>query len=136
MSKKVKFLENYKKIFLIFLMISFYGCATKFSCGQFPDAECNPVSSTYDETNSGYNDYRKDLFKDDKKDKKNKIKELEKEYKKVGRNKLDYADYGDPILTKPVYMRWLFNDWVDKNKNLHQGGYFYVKVKDSEWLTQ
>lgn len=112
------------------------GCATEYSCGQFPDAECTPVSSTYDETNEGYNDYRKGLFVSDKKDK-DEGKEIPDPYADYGgySTRLNQASSGDPILTKPEFLRLSFNDWIDLDGNLNSGGYLYVKIKESAWIT-
>lgn len=126
-----------KVVFLALFFVMLSGCATKYSCGQFPDAQCSPVSATYDSTNDGYMDYRSDLFKEGDKDGVRR-KSIEAEFSDISNasKRLAVAKSGDPVLTKPVYMRWLFSDWVDKEEHLHSGGYFYVKVKESQWITQ
>lgn len=113
------------------------GCATEYSCGQFPDAQCTPVSSTYEETNTGYEDYRRGLFVKDKQQVQN--EEARKVSAYAGYSgyptRLSQAESGDPLLSKPVYLRLSFNDWVDLEGNLNSGGYLYVKIRESEWIT-
>lgn len=120
-------------VFVMVLFAALSGCATKYSCGQFPSSGCQPVSTVYERTDNGLKDYRKSLF--------------DKKENKKGRNKSDanvaigrahqainYASPGDPILTKPVVMRILFNSWVDSEKDLNAGGFVYVRLRDSEWV--
>ena len=118
---------------LLVLITLSSGCATKYSCGQFPRSGCQPVSTVYERTDNGLNDYRKGLF--DKKDNVKTSKGL-KTNVQVGRahQAINYASPGDPILTKPVVMRILFNSWEDAEKDLNAGGYVFVKLRDSEWV--
>lgn len=110
------------------------GCTTSYTCGQFPSSGCQPVSAVYEKTNDGFHDYRKTLF-DRKKDDKHSRDEDEILIKVAPAHQtLDYASPGDPILTKPVTLRVLFNSWVDKDKDLNAGGFYYVKLRESEWV--
>lgn len=127
-----------KRFFIALVLVAgIGGCATEYSCGQFPDAQCTPVSSTYEETNTGYHDYRQGLFVNDKKqDGKDKSDKGQAYTAYSGYpTRLSQAESGDPLLTKPVYLRLSFNDWVDLDGNLNSGGYVYVKIKESEWIT-
>lgn len=113
--------------FLSLLLLA--GCASPHSCGQFPQSGCQPVSSVNERTNGEIYDYRKD-FNNVKKSKSSDVIEI-----KVGQspNALNYAAPGDVILTKPLVLRVLVNVWEDQEKNLHGGGYVFVRVKESEW---
>lgn len=150
-----------KKILLLGLALSVLGgCANKYSCGQFPKSGCQPVSSVYDRTNAGFDDYRKGLFDNQNKEKNEPKKESStvqagQSHQKSGvkirstrsdqsggaiinvgkaHRAINYAAPGDPILSKPVNLRILFNMWEDGDKDLNEGGFVYIRLRDSEWV--
>lgn len=128
-----------KKILLMFAIFSLSSCAAKFTCGQFPQSGCQPVSAVYERSNDGLHDYRKTLF-----DEKNSAKNGHAGHKKKDVNihvgeayrALNYTVPGDPLLSKPVVMRVLFNSWVDKENDLNEGGFVYIRLRESEWQAQ
>lgn len=112
------------------------GCADNFSCAQYPTTGCQPVSDVYARTNGELNDYRNSLYREENKkkdeEKKDSMKSTVVEVGQAHRS-LNYAQPGDPILSKPVVMRILINSYVDNQNDLNAGGYVYIKVRDSEW---
>jgi hypothetical protein len=125
---------KYSIICLVFAGLMTAGCTTSYTCGQFPSSGCQPVSNVYEKTNEGFHDYRKTLF-----DRKNTDRSGRGEDEiliKVAQahRTLDFASPGDPVMTKPVTLRVLFNAWVDKDKDLNAGGFYYVKLRDAEWV--
>lgn len=118
------------KIFLVLMTVFISGCANEFTCGQFPSSGCQPVSSVYNKTNNGVNDYRQNLFTADQKEQK------QNSLITIGRahQAINYVAPGEAILTKPLVLRVLFNSWVDKDKDLNAGGFVYLRLRDSEWL--
>jgi len=135
---------------LILGAIGLAGCSSvEYSCNQYPDSGCQPVSVVYEKTNDGYVDYRKTLFNEKQEKKKTTHRHANNKRRVVHKHSddedglsinignthraLNQASPGDPILTKPVVMRILFDGWVDKENDLHTGGYVYVKLRDSEW---
>lgn len=112
------------------------GCAEKFSCSQYPTTGCQPVSDVYARTNGELNDYRNSLYREENKKKTEASKDAMKSSTvEVGEahRALNYAQPGDPVLSKPVVMRVLINSYVDTQNDLNAGGYVYIKVRDSEW---
>lgn len=110
------------------------GCATTYTCGQFPQSGCQPVSTVYERTNDGFHDYRRSLYDEEKKAKgKRTDEELHIQVGQAYRA-LNVATPGDPMLTQPVVLRVLFNAWEDKDKDLNAGGFVYVRLKDSQWV--
>lgn len=109
------------------------GCATTYTCGQFPSSGCQPVSTVYERTNGGLNDYRQTLF--DKKKEASGVSEQSTSSVEVGQahQALNYIAPGTPILKKPVIMRILFNSWIDQDSDLNAGGYVFVRLRDAEW---
>lgn len=109
------------------LLMLVAGCTTPYSCGQFPQTGCQPVSEVYRRTTDNFHDYRSELNQDEK------AQKIEKTVSVVpGEPVLTYRA-GDPILTKPQVMRILLNAWEDKSGDLNAGGFVYIRVKDSEW---
>ena len=109
------------------LLILLTGCATQYSCGQFPETGCKPVSEVYRHTNNNFYDYRTELYKKGNNKKREKGAQL-----RPGQPVFTHQ-MGDPILTKPLVMRILLNAWEDKGGDLNAGGFIYIRVKDSEW---
>ena len=126
-----------RNVVILILVAGFLGGCTKFSCGQFPQSGCQPVSHVYDRTNEGFYDYRSTL---NKKEEKSRNKGHRDHYFddriEVGdaHKAINHANPGDPILTKPVVMRVLFAPWEDNQKDLNIGGYVYLKIRDAEWV--
>lgn len=111
------------------------GCAVfndTYTCGEIPEAGCTPVSEVYDKTSGNVYDYRKDLNKPEE-EKESKVPVI-----KVAsaHRALNYANPGDPILTKPVVMRVLYRSFENDQKDLDAGGYTYLRMRDSEWVIQ
>lgn len=123
-----------KLIFLGLVVSAISGCATDYSCGQFPRSGCQPVSTVYDRTNDGFHDYRRTLYDEEKKAKGQRGDADTHVHVGQAHRALNYATPGDPILTKPVILRVLFNSWEDKDRDLNAGGYVYVRLRDSEWV--
>ena len=123
-----------KKLILMGLSLSLLGgCATDYSCGQFPESGCQPVSTVYDRTNDGYHDYRRTLYEEEKKKNSRGGDDAHVHIGQAHRT-LNYSTPGDPLLSKPVILRILFNSWEDKDKDLNAGGFVYVRLRDSEWV--
>ncbi len=110
---------------------SLQSCAT-YSCGEFPQAGCQPVSEVYKQTNQGFNDYRKTMNGNDKGQASAGGGPLSVSAA-ASVNSLNYITPGDPVLSKPKILRILVTTWEDSDKDLHAGGFIYVKVRDSEW---
>jgi hypothetical protein len=130
-----------KVLFSLFAIGLLTGCADKYTCGQFPSSGCQPVSTVYKRTNDGLHDYRKSLFEKEQEEKEkaakdNKSKTIAQRMIHVGQanRSFNYVAPGDPILTKPVTLRILFNSWQDKDKDLNSGGYVFIRVRDAEWV--
>lgn len=111
------------------------GCAIfddQYTCDEIPEAGCTPVSEVYDNTSGHVYDYRKDLNKsDDEKESKVPVIKVSSAHRA-----LNYANPGDPILTKPVVMRVLYRSFENDQKDLDAGGYTYLRMRDSEWVIQ
>ena len=122
------------------------GCASgssDFTCGQFPSGTCQPVSSSYEESNGSLEDYdyRESFYNDNAGQADPAFKETDHTNAgvikvEVGNvsTSLSHAVSGDPIYSEPVVLRILFNDWKDQDGNLHSRNYIYHVVKESQWL--
>ena len=120
-------------LFLAFTFLLMSGCATNYSCGKFPESGCRPVSAVYDRTNDGYHDYRRTLYDEEKSEGSSGDGDIHVHVGQAYRT-LNYNTPGDPLLTKPVVLRILFNAWEDKEKDLNAGGFVYVRLRGSEWV--
>lgn len=123
------------------IVLAIQGCSSNYTCSQFPDTGCQPVSEVYEKTNGGLNDYRTDFYKGGDSESEGSLRDgrdpakLELNIGQANRA-LNYVTPGDPILTKPVIMRVLFNSWEDSEKDLDAGGFVYIRLRDSEWVMQ
>lgn len=124
------------------------GCSSQFSCNQYPSTGCQPVSYVYESMNDGFYDYRKD-FANTKKAQTNKNINLGRQEQgsdfvnsnsgvvlniESADNAIHYPNAGDPLLSKPVVARILITDYETDQGDYVEGGYVYIKVKDSVWL--
>ncbi|HGS5470895.1 TPA: TraV family lipoprotein [Vibrio parahaemolyticus] len=123
-----------KKLILVGVLSVLSGCSASYTCGQFPQSGCQPVSTVYDRTNDGFHDYRRTLYDEEKKSKSGRKEENVAVNVGQAHRTLNYSTPGDPILTKPVTLRILFNSWQDKDKDLNAGGFVYIRLRDSEWV--
>jgi len=111
------------------------GCSgnPEYSCGQFPESGCQPVSDVYDRTNSGFHDYRKNMFKPDPAQGESSIAQSGHIEIAQAHRSLNWASPGDPVLTKPETMRVFVSPWVDKDRDLNAGGFIYIRLRDGQW---
>lgn len=106
------------------------GCATDYTCGAFPGSKCKNVDQVYEETSGGVQDYRRSMYKNDRGQK---SCAEEKLVISTSPAALQPVKAGEPILTKPVVRRVLIASWQDVDRDLHTGGYIYIRLRESEW---
>lgn len=124
------------KIIILLPLLALVGCAPKYTCGEFPGAECMPVSDVYKDTNDGLRDYRKEFYARSGGDEKDDQLENDQNLVNVSstRRTIALPSPGQPILTKPVVLRVMIKAWEDKDKDLNSGSYVFVRLRDSEWV--
>mgnify|MGYP001173491024 CR=1 FL=1 len=120
------------------------GCAsgaTEFTCGEFPEGKCQPVSSSYEASHGALEDYDyregydEQVVKPPNSALNTKVNALNPVVTVSNiSTSLNHAVSGDPIYSKPVVLRILFNDWEDDNGNLHSRNYVYQVIRESKWL--
>ncbi|MFK5948037.1 MAG: TraV family lipoprotein [Methylococcales bacterium] len=138
-----------KYIFIIFGFIILNGCSTKYTCGDFPGGGCQPVSTAYDKTNGSLDDYRGDFYSGSKGqtearsvDRYSSDDDYDGDEEGAGvvinitpgKRSLSTINPGNPILSKPITLRILLNQWEDKDHDLNGGGFIFIKLQDSKWV--
>ena len=127
-------LKKLKTIFLVSTIFGLTGCAANFSCtGKDTSAKgCEPVNSVYHSMDDRFYDYREDNIR--------KHNNNKKEFVKINISKasniIKYPKAGNPVLSKPIVSRILFTDFIDDQNDFNEGGYTYIKLQDSKWLTK
>lgn len=112
--------------FLI-LFAGLVACGPTYTCGDFPEGGCQSVSTTYDQSReTGTQDSHAVSASDpagpvvvttpDK------------------ASSPDHTGLGEPFLTRPRLLRILLTPWEDTHKDLHAGGYVYIRLEDSQWV--
>lgn len=130
---------------LLIVVATFFllsGCSTKYTCGAFPDSGCQPVSSVYESTNDGMDDYRANLFIEKSGTERKSRADVEKLRGDTSsavavaqaHQSINYISPGDPLLTEPVILRIYFSSWQDKDLDLNVGGFVYLRLKEPEWV--
>ena len=116
------------------------GCASStFDCNSASSDGCEPVSYVYADMDEGFHDYRPHPIHKvpsssagggdtgaDKRKLTIKVSQSD--------NAIAYVKAGDPLLSQPITARILFTNWQDDQGNFNEGGYTYIKLKDSVWL--
>jgi len=139
-----------KYIIMIFGFIIINGCSTKYTCGDFPGGGCQPVSTAYGKTDGSLDDYRGDFYSGSKDPSEARSVDRyssnddfgdDEESETVvinitpGKNSLSGIKPGNPILSKPITLRILLNQWEDKDRDLNGGGFIFIRLQDSKWVT-
>lgn len=111
----------------ILLFISFTACSPTYTCGDFPDAVCQSVSDTFEQTQGRAASQSRAAAPPDPAG--------SGPVAAPGTDPLMHdAEFDGPFLTKPRLLRILFTPWQDKERNLHAGGYVYIRLEDSQWV--
>lgn len=113
------------------------GCATEYSCGQFPSSGCQPISMVYEKTNGNIYDYRKDLYEKSHRE----IPTKKERRASAARSPIENIDridseQGEVTLKKPKILKVQLGNWVDEDKVLHSGGSLFIKIRDVEWISK
>lgn len=112
---------------LLMGFVALTACGPTYTCGEFPDAVCQSVSKTYTQTR-------------ETDDQGSHAVSGSGETSQMIVNLTDTAPspraphFGDPFLTRPQLLRILLTPWEDKHKDLHAGGYVYIRLEDSQWV--
>ena len=114
----------------LLLLMGFIGltaCGPTYTCGEFPDAVCQSVSKTYTQSRGAETQDSHAVFASDP----------------AGPAIVTAPDtassphdtsFGEPFLTRPQLLRILLTPWEDKHKDLHAGGYVYIRLEESQWV--
>ena len=125
-----------KKLFLITGLAALQSCATDYSCTEDNySSGCKSVKAVYSKTGKKFHDTRLNEYNHKIADKQDfDQRELSIEVSSVAKKSVSTIT-GKPILTRPKIMRILFNHWEDSERDLNAGGYVYIRLTDSEWIS-
>lgn len=118
-----------KVLFSILAASVFTGCATDYTCGQFPSSGCQPISKVYESSNDGIYDYRDDLYEESQAKKKNKKKKIKL------RKTAERSSKAGKVESEPRKLRVLIGDWEDE-ETVNNGGYVFIKEKEKKWSSE
>lgn len=110
-----------------------------FSCGVFPTSSCEPVSEVYKKTSGHVDDYRlKNRTDGNNSGNKKRLRDRGEVVVEVGEahRVMNYMHPGDPLLTKPVVLRVLYNGFKTEENDYDAGGYVFIRMKDSTWAIE
>ena len=114
------------------VVVPLSGCAPKYRCNNFPLGSCRNMSQIYDDTGSGFKDYREQgSSEEDSKKAKGKKKESQVVIGNTVKG-INELQPGDPVLTKPEVLRVWVKPWEDKEKDLNYS-FIYIRTKESTW---
>ena len=113
---------------LFFISLSaFTACSPSYTCGDIPDAVCQSVSETFEQTQDRVSSTSRVAARPDQTG--------SGFVASPGTDPLAHdPGFDDPFLTKPLLLRILFTPWQDKEHDLHAGGYVYIRLEDSKWV--
>ncbi|WP_299945724.1 hypothetical protein [uncultured Microbulbifer sp.] len=119
----------------VIILIALSGCANNdFTCSEYPDTGCQPMSHAYQESNSSnFQDYRSSFYSST-------AGQVQKAKSKVvidrTYNVLQSVYEGDAVLTRPKQMRIMVNHFVTENDALVTGAVMFIKTAESQWLLE
>ncbi|MCY4133256.1 MAG: TraV family lipoprotein [Nitrospira sp.] len=115
------------KLLLLSVFAGLAACGPTYTCGDFPDAVCQSVSETYDQTRGDAGQDSHAVSTPDPPD------HVILTTPDMASSPKD-AGLGEPFLTRPRLLRILLTPWEDKQKDLHAGGYVYIRLEESQWV--
>ena len=115
------------KLLLLSVLAGLAACGPTYTCGDFPDAVCQSVSETYDQT---WGDAGQDSHAVSTPDPPDHVILTTPDMASSPKD----AGLGEPFLTRPRLLRILLTPWEDKQKDLHAGGYVYIRLEESQWV--
>ena len=99
-------------------------CSPTYTCGDVPDAVCQSVSDTFEQTQGRAASTARAAARTGP-----------GPVAAPGTEPLVHDSGFDGLfLTKPLLLRILFTPWQDKEHDLHAGGYVYIRLEDSKWV--
>lgn len=116
-----------RALLLCLSLSAFTACSPSYTCGDVPDAMCQSVSETFEQTQDRVSLTSRAAARPDQ----------------TGSGLVTSPEtealahdpgFDDPLLTKPLLLRILFTPWQDKAHDLHAGGYVYIRLEDSKWV--
>lgn len=125
---------NNNSLIGVMILVALSGCANnEFTCSEYPDTGCRPMSQAYQESNSNFQDYRSDFYSST-------AGQVRKAKSKVvidrTYNVLQSVYEGDAVLTRPKQMRIKVNHFVTENDALVTGAVMFIKTSESQWLLE
>lgn len=87
-------------------------CASTYQCQDFPAGKCQSVGEVYRQQQHA-----------------SEQAPLMANVADVSQSPLEDR----PLLQKPQVLRILVNNWIDEDRDLHVGGFIYVKLNDLQW---
>ncbi len=102
-------------------------CGPSYTCGDFPEAVCQSVTNTYDQS-------RGTATQDSRAVDPSAPPEPLLLTTTNGVPLPHDVTFGDPFLSRPRLLRILLTPWEDKQKDLHAGGYVYIRLEESQWV--
>lgn len=119
------------RLTLLAALVLLSACSQSYTCGDFPDAVCQTVSENYNQSKdpgvsaggtpgAPHGPGAVPLTSSD--------------HLMTPPPAPDHALLDGPFLTRPRLLRVLLTPWEDKHRDLHTGGYLYLRLEDSKWV--
>ena len=116
-----------RALLLCISLSAFTACSPTYTCGDVPDAVCQSVSETFEQTQDRVSSKSRAAARPDQAG--------SRPVAAPGTELLAHdSEFDGPFLTKPLLLRILFTPWQDKEHDLHAGGYVYIRLEDSKWV--
>lgn len=111
----------------LLLCLSLAACSPTYTCGDVPDAVCQSVSDTFEQTQARTAAQSRAAVSPDPTGSGPVVAPGADAFEPD-------AAFDDPFLTRPRLLRILFTPWQDKEHDLHAGGYVYIRLEESQWV--
>ena len=112
---------------LVIALAACTACSPSYTCGDIPDAVCQSVSDTFEQTHGRASSTSRAAARPD---------QAGSGLVAAPGTEPLAQDSGidEPFLTRPRLLRILFTPWQDKAHDLHTGGYVYIRIEDAQWV--
>lgn len=116
-----------RALLLVISLAAVTACSPTYTCGDVPDAVCQSVADTFEQTHDRASSTSRAAARPD---------QTGPGLVAARGTEALAPDPGvdEPFLTKPRLLRILFTPWQDQAHDLHAGGYVYIRLEESQWV--
>lgn len=114
-------------LLLILSVLTLSGCASKYSCGAPQGESCRSIGEIYEARQQGNLAHQQKPGVSSGQPDSESVQLSE-------RHRIVSVEPGDPLLSQPRVLRVWINRWEDRDEDLHDEQFIYLRMDQGRWL--